>query len=144
MRLVNLAKDPYAKSRRGSWNGDAKRNEDGTWTYMLRDGQTNGTCNVSAKADTKVGNVVCVRVDNPAAYSKGIEHCDTVMKGADWIAARLRDDMDTSISLQSGPLTLLALAVYEDDVMFGLVMRAVESGVIAAPFFGGGDAPMNQ
>ena len=133
MMIRNLFPDARAVRKLGPWNGAASQAADGVhWTYTLNEGQSNGTVTFGPTAAT-VGRVIVVMTDNPDSYKNGVENATTLEKNDEYIAAVSRSDHTKSISLVNGPVTILAVAVYESESVWNRVKTLYEAGEIPSP-----------
>ena len=131
-RIVNLFPDARAVRKLSAWNGTAARAADGIhWTYTLNEGQSDGT--VMFGSVPTVGRVIVVMTDNPASYEKGVENSTTLEKNDEYIAAVPWSPNVKSISLKNGPVTILAVAVYESESVWNRVKTLYEAGEIPSP-----------
>lgn len=132
MMIRNLFPDARAVRRLSTWNGTASRSADGIhWTYTLKEGQPSGTVTFGSTAT--VGRVIVVMTDNPDSYKNGVENATTLEKNDEYIAAVSRTDHTKSISLVNGPVTVLAVAVYESESVWNRVKTLYEAGEIPSP-----------
>lgn len=131
-RIVNLFPDARAARKLSTWNGTASQAADGIhWTYTLNEGQSDGTVMFGSTAT--VGRVIVVMTDNPDSYEKGVENSTTLEKNDEYIAAVPWSPNVKSISLRNGPVTILAVAVYESESVWNRVKTLYEAGEIPSP-----------
>lgn len=132
MRIVNLWPDARAVNKTGAWNGTAVRASDGVhWTYSLREDASNGTVTFGGTPST--GRVLVIMTDNPDSYKNGVERARVLAMNDVYVAALALEDGAKSISLQSGPVTILGVAVYESEAVWNQVRELYDSGVIPSP-----------
>lgn len=131
-RIVNLFPDARAVRKLSTWNGTTSQAADGIhWTYTLKEGQSNGTVTFGSTAT--VGRVIVVMTDNSDSYKNGVENATTLEKNDEYIAVVSRSDQTKSISLTNGPVTILAVAVYESESVWNRVKTLYEAGEIPSP-----------
>lgn len=132
MMIRNLFPDARAVRKLSAWNGTASQAADGShWTYTLKEGNSNGTVTFGSTAT--VGRVIVVMTDNPDSYKNGVENATTLEKNDEYIAAVSRSPNAKSISLRNGPVTVLAVAVYESESVWNRVKTLYEAGEIPSP-----------
>lgn len=132
MMIRNLFPDARAVRKLSAWNGTASQAADGIhWTYTLKEGNSNGTVTFGSTAT--VGRVIVVMTDNPDSYKNGVENATTLEKNDEYIAAVSRSPNAKSISLRNGPVTVLAVAVYESESVWNRVKTLYEAGEIPSP-----------
>ena len=132
MMIRNLFPNARAARKLSTWNGTASQAADGIrWTYTLKEGQSNGTVTFGSTAT--VGRVIVVMTDNPDSYKNGVENATTLEKNDEYIAAVSRSDHTKSISLVNGPVTILAVAVYESESVWNRVKTLYEAVEIPSP-----------
>lgn len=132
MMIRNLFPDARAARKLSTWNGTASQAADGIhWTYTLKEGQPDGTVMFGSTAT--VGRVIVVMTDNPDSYKSGLENSTTLEKNDEYIAAVPWSPNAKSISLKNGPVTVLAVAVYESESVWNRVKTLYEAGEIPSP-----------
>lgn len=139
--IKNLHPEPAANTQCSVWMA-AMEQKDGHWWYQLMDGSPVGSvfCWTPVPTAHLGGKVLYARLQSPSAQvfqRLGVEEATTIVRGEDWIAARVADGNtgNHTISLVPGPFILLERAIYTPED-WEHVYSQYQQGELSRPYWG--------